>query len=767
MFWLKLDCNILLAIIIAMTYFEKEVATSLRNVNLEAFSREAAEIGVLPPEVEESISSLDPSVPHPTKLRYLLLHVHEYLQRCPDRCDSWLQLLAAHGVHVSSSVLQKVNHSSISASSFSPNLPCSTEGSQEIDSTGFRFLKDHVSVLMEILAEVSSSCHELGIALRLSRNLLREVERLSLLHGSKICLYRVLWEWVAGNCEHALAPTLENLKTALRSRTVGLGSEASELGDKLVEHGVLQDARARARAQLDPLEQPEVAASEVAPYREDLRVSIKSADIVSQSLNVSVVEEKSTLLEVRAVNTCGGTISYQWLKDDSPLTDDCVHYLGSDRSILCVKHTSLWSGGTYICQLKSSEQLVTISSKPIELTVTLPLFKRMLVDKYSSFLDVQKDSWPPIGCKPTFINLALIMQNKTNVDTDSCDTVRGHVDDVVFRKERVEYDEVFSTCRVGGLLLIEGRPGSGKTTLVHKVSKDWALGEDILAGAKLVFLISLRIFSGASLEDIFRMFYLDETTARDVLKKVVATNGDGTCFILDGLDEYFIEDKTQSIIHKLIQKEYLQRAMVIVSSRPSATAELRHNLAVKFDNVEVVGFLKEQIYEYIASHLPTTSHDHNSRVWELWGCLDQHPNVLHMCYLPVHATMISFLHSKLRGDLPHTESGIYTHFTMLTLLRKGRQASRHSSVRSLEDLSGDRKEILAAVCKLAFEMTTSHKQVFEEEKLPFREDDPSLGLVTIDHTAGLYDYSYNLYSFVHLTFHAGVSCSLPHFSAGS
>ena len=31
--------------------------------------------------------------------------------------------------------------------------------------------------------------------------------------------------------------------------------------------------------------------------------------------------------------------------------------------------------------------------------------------------------------------------------------------------------------REGAVVLVKGRPGSGKTTLVHKVTRDWAIGK--------------------------------------------------------------------------------------------------------------------------------------------------------------------------------------------------------------------------------------------------------------------------------------------------
>ena len=182
----------------------------------------------------------------------------------------------------------------------------------------------------------------------------------------------------------------------------------------------------------------------------------------------------------------------------------------------------------------------------------------------------------PVG-NSTFINLVLIKQSPIS----RCDyyTVRGDMDDILETKERVEYEEIFREYREGALVLIEGRPGSGKTTLVHKVSRDWAKGEKVLLGAKMVFLITLRFlnFSGRdrSLLDILEEFYDGEVLRKKIEHDLQECGGKGVCFIIDGLDEYQHKNKKESVIYQLIYKQCLRFSMVIVASRPVATDEVK------------------------------------------------------------------------------------------------------------------------------------------------------------------------------------------------
>ena len=100
----------------------------------------------------------------------------------------------------------------------------------------------------------------------------------------------------------------------------------------------------------------------------------------------------------------------------------------------------------------------------------------MLLEHYFCMKDDQQ-------CNPTFVNLVLIKQKAKS----RCDyTIHGDVNNILEGKEVAEYEEIFRKYRKGELVLIEGRPGSGKTTRVHKITQDWAHRKPILQGAKYV-----------------------------------------------------------------------------------------------------------------------------------------------------------------------------------------------------------------------------------------------------------------------------------------
>ncbi len=58
-------------------------------------------------------------------------------------------------------------------------------------------------------------------------------------------------------------------------------------------------------------------------------------------------------------------------------------------------------------------------------------------------------------------------------------------------------------------------------------------------------------------------------------------NGEESCIILDGLDEYKSED-TSSVVYSLLDKVCLPRAMITVSSRPAAMNIIKNKLLNEF-----------------------------------------------------------------------------------------------------------------------------------------------------------------------------------------
>ena len=690
----------------------ERLESSLENTDLVKFALKLLESKIISKDVKDKFVSLDHDHLDPDrKVRYLLQQVCERVREDDKVYDRLVRVLTRlrGGVKDVCEAMRK-------------ELDCRVEGGKASGGAegGVCLTEKDVPYLVKLLVSGSHRWEAIGIALGVPEYVRDEC---SCHRDNPSKLSHILTAWISGSYDGARPATMDVLREALSSELVML----PKLVQYLNEFNTCIETSTETRL----------------PSLESL------PQIESQSYDTEVAEGKSTLLEVQVSSS--GCESYQWSKDGQPLLDG-ADISGVSSNILYIDRASQDTEGKYSCCVSNGSE--TVCSDEINLMVIYPPEKEHLIKLYSLMeSEVPTSSWPPVG-NSTFINLVLIKQSSIS----RCDyyTVRGDMDDILESKEVVEYEEVFSEYREGALVLVEGRPGSGKTTLVHKVTRDWVTGRKVLQGAKMVFLITLRLLNFSkkdqSLLEVLEVFYGGEVLRKSVEHDLQECGGKGACFIIDGLDEYQHKNKKESVIYQLIDKKCLPFSMVIVASRPVATNELRKSCSRR---VEVIGFSKSQINEYVETY-PFNKFNEGvtDLVSKLQVLLTQHPNILHMCYLPVHAAMICFLFSQLEGNIPHTETQIYEQFTISTLLRHRARKEEPRRLKSLKDLFGEEELQFRSICKLAFDMIMNSQQVVSQSDAQVSLSDATssvLGLLTVEHTFK-HDGVEDLYTFHHLTF---------------
>ena len=135
-----------------------------------------------------------------------------------------------------------------------------------------------------------------------------------------------------------------------------------------------------------------------------------------------------------------------------------------------------------------------------------------------------------------------------------------------------------------------------------------------------------------------------------------------------------------------------------------------------------------------------------------------------MCYLPIHVVMITYLYEMMGTSLPQTETEIYHHFTLYTLVRsiyKRREADADELIvlQSFEELEGEDKNTFELILQLAFKATINSRQVFSRSEKEIKElisghrdtNDSKLGLIVVDRDYVKYGLD-EIYTFLHLTF---------------
>ena len=676
-----------------------------------ALAKKAVRAGVIKQDVLDHLTSLQPQVPSSMKHRYLLQHLKEVIRANIDDDHDFAKIVQ---------VLVE----------FQPNQNLAVINSMP-------FGPEHISDLVEFLAEYPFKWELLGTALKFKPQDLNNIKAshtcTSMTDPLMHSLKSLIEQWIGKKHKHTLPPTKGNLESALRSNTVGLGALANKLPS------------------IASLPQLPIH-SETLPYLiYPLNPSMTTESLTFtppniQNMNIRAEENGSVLLEVQAIfdNTVTQkpNLKYQWLMNEQELSESVSH-TGTATPILCISNADIdMDGSKYRCAVTAHTDDIQcfITTQNVTLRVICPLdqFSSDLATIYKVKSEVPIDTWPPVSSKK-YINLALIRQEQIKFGIQHVHpTFRGDMDDILQCKEVIEYDEVFKSLKCGQVIFIEGRPGSGKTTFVHKITQDWAITMN--RGMRLVLLVSLRVLNkrNVDLTYILKLF-MDLKVDKELIEE---RKGKGVCFIFDGLDEYTPPaiSGEKSIIHRIIDKEYLSQSTVIVASRPAAIAELQ----CKADKViEVIGFKREQIFEYF-DHYPFSD---QSKSAELKTYLSDHPNILHMCYMPVHASMVGHIF-QVAGEVPQTETEIYTHFTHLTLKRNFAKNGEPSG----------KERRLNQICRFALEITIHNEQVLYQNEVKSlfkdeRDGDISLGtgLIATDCTASMYGFE-DVYTFLHLTF---------------
>ena len=369
--------------------------------------------------------------------------------------------------------------------------------------------------------------------------------------------------------------------------------------------------------------------------------------------------------------------------------------------------------------------------------------------------DLERHNWPPVKYN-TFVPFTMIKQKSKQHST-----VKQRVDSTLVGEETIDYADFLRNLQSssGKLVLIEGIPGSGKSTLVIEISKDWAKGE--IMPSKLFFLVRLRLLHGQEKLTLLSLLstLFEDLSALGSLEPlssyITSQCGENVVFALDGLDEYSLRPR-DDFIQKLIAKRCLPKSTVIVTSRPAATQIYRKNASIY---IEVIGFTGEQIPDYINRHFS----DDKLKAKSLISHLQKHNTLMNACYLPLHLNMLVFLYQE-DIDLPATETQMYNHVTLSTLLRSIKKRENDESevvyLESFNDLPPEDKLLFDKICELAFDATLSLKQSFTSTELKDKRISNAsskgrcqdmLDLVVVDRQVSLRGQR-EVYSFFHLSF---------------
>ena len=348
------------------------------------------------------------------------------------------------------------------------------------------------------------------------------------------------------------------------------------------------------------------------------------------------------------------------------------------------------------------------------------LYANTLKDKYRSgvptFLTLQ---WPPPPTHKVF-NLAMISQRVLKYGPDE-ELVRllqkGNISKVVSSRNTVTLDQISNNLHSVGrkIVLIEGAPGAGKSTLAWHLCKRWEKGE-LFQEFEIVLFVQLRepaIQSAQSFEDLLPT---ESNMRSEVVSAIQYCRGHQVLIVLDSWDEFKSGLHQQSVIKSLIcdpSVVKMQFSALIITSRPIATAQLQHFVS---NRIEITGFLQSEITRYFKEAIGDPK-----MVQKLSDRLREHPVIEASCYLPLNTAIVTHVFLAQNHTLPTTLHGVFASMVKCCIKRHLKRGAKEGEVipkiSSLGHLPPDIQEQFKNLCILAYHGVMGNKATFSEEDL--------------------------------------------------
>ena len=394
-------------------------------------------------------------------------------------------------------------------------------------------------------------------------------------------------------------------------------------------------------------------------------------------------------------------------------------------------------------------------------TVSMSKYRQQLKYKYKSLSLSSPEE--VLECRSLkYVNLFLTKFDEKS-KTKKENLVSGYLNSILKNRSQLPQDtdrtmtdnksltlaDILDVREENKVILIEGGPGIGKSTLAIKICKCWADGE-LLEEYGAVILLPLRDPEIQAASNIGDLLLVENRNEREVLyDEITASEGDKVCFIFEGYDE-LPEQLRKAPVFAKIQKK-LPKCTLMYTSRPEACNQLRYTTSQR---IEIRGFKEEQVDEYINNAFENVE-DGKEKALKLTAQVKSNPSIRSILYVPINIAIICHLF-LLTLTLPNTLTELYTLLCINLILR---YINKHSPgevdfLDSLDQLPTGTSEQFSNLCLIAYRGREDNRIIFSSHEVKGYGIDPSmlsdLGLLLIAPSTSVYGREKS-YNFLHLS----------------
>ena len=336
-------------------------------------------------------------------------------------------------------------------------------------------------------------------------------------------------------------------------------------------------------------------------------------------------------------------------------------------------------------------------------------------------------------------------------------------DDVFQVRQHLSIDRLFSVHQdTHKKILIQGRPGIGKTTLCRRMAREWGLGSLWDGRFNAVFFIPLGSITEADtpldLPHLIHKYCLDGSpvVSPSLLGQSLRQRAEKILIILDGFDE-FPGAKHSPTLHAFIHgqvPEYNQ-CRVILTSRISSVNTLRHVLSERdsFDlEIEVVGYTDAASRRFIYSYFDAV--DNQNLADGLVEALRHNPILQGIAHIPLHATLLCMMWEERGGIFPDTTTELVKHLVEDILDRNTRRlwVLRGEPAKNIKDILARMLVCLGQLAMYGFSTNALLFQASTVEEYCKNKLPTELGFLYEDKISSRRKGSRPVYYFLHLAF---------------